>query len=359
MANRFWVAQPVSGAIVSPASPPQVRLTVSSTTGMTTGDVRIVSGIVGTTEANGTWTITVIDGTHIDLQGTTFANLYTSGGIVIGKWNSTNTNNWVTTSGGTNYGQTVPGSVDAVTLDGSSGGSTVIVDSPNGAGVVTVQSITSGAFTGTLDFSANNNNVTISGSNAAWAGSGTGTRTINLGNGTWTLTGTGGIWSFSITTGLTFNANSSVITFTATTASTRTMSSGTGLTYNTVNISANTSGGVFNLAQACTIANLNVTAPNAIIVTSGITITTSNAFTWTGSSSGQIKLASATNGTAATIAAAASSTMSWAGLSDMTFTGSPTATSSFDLGHNSGITITPPSASTSIVSTGVIGGGFG
>jgi len=41
-----------------------------------------VSGVVGTTEANGTHLIDVIDDTHIDLRDTTFVNSYTSGGTV-------------------------------------------------------------------------------------------------------------------------------------------------------------------------------------------------------------------------------------------------------------------------------------
>jgi len=61
-----------------------VRLTVSSTSGWATGDIKDVSSVTGTTEANGTWTITVVDGTHIDLQGSTFANVYVSGGSVSG-----------------------------------------------------------------------------------------------------------------------------------------------------------------------------------------------------------------------------------------------------------------------------------
>jgi hypothetical protein len=59
-----------------------IRLTVSSTTGFTTGDVHTVSSIAGTTEANGVWTITVIDSTHIDLVASTFSNTYTSGGLI-------------------------------------------------------------------------------------------------------------------------------------------------------------------------------------------------------------------------------------------------------------------------------------
>lgn len=62
----------------------RVRITVSSTSGITTGDVKTISGVLGTTEANGTWSVNVIDGTHLDLVGTTYANAYVSGGIVAG-----------------------------------------------------------------------------------------------------------------------------------------------------------------------------------------------------------------------------------------------------------------------------------
>lgn len=61
-----------------------IRLAVVSTTGLTTGVSKAVTDVVGTTEANGTWTITVIDATHVDLQGSTFANGYVSGGTLGG-----------------------------------------------------------------------------------------------------------------------------------------------------------------------------------------------------------------------------------------------------------------------------------
>jgi hypothetical protein len=61
-----------------------IRLTVSSTTGWATGDIKNVAGVGGTTEANGTWTITVVNGTTIDLQGSTYTNAWTSGGYVEG-----------------------------------------------------------------------------------------------------------------------------------------------------------------------------------------------------------------------------------------------------------------------------------
>lgn len=59
-----------------------VRLTVGSTAGMSTGNVVTVAGVVGTSEANGAWVGTVVNGTHIELQGTTWANAWISGGTV-------------------------------------------------------------------------------------------------------------------------------------------------------------------------------------------------------------------------------------------------------------------------------------
>jgi hypothetical protein len=61
-----------------------IRVTVGSTSGWATSDRKTITGVTGTTEANGTWTITVIDGTNIDLQGSTFSNVYVSGGVVGG-----------------------------------------------------------------------------------------------------------------------------------------------------------------------------------------------------------------------------------------------------------------------------------
>ena len=59
-----------------------VSLEVTSTLGFVTGDTVIVSGVAGTTEANGTWaTCTVVDETHIEIPAV-FANAYTSGGTI-------------------------------------------------------------------------------------------------------------------------------------------------------------------------------------------------------------------------------------------------------------------------------------
>ena len=49
---------------------------------LTTGDYAILASVGGTTEANGSWVVTVIDANTFDLVGSTFTNTYTSGGTV-------------------------------------------------------------------------------------------------------------------------------------------------------------------------------------------------------------------------------------------------------------------------------------
>lgn len=58
-----------------------IRIT-KVTHGFSTSDRISLSEVQGTTEANGTWTITVIDPNTFDLQGSTFINTYVSGGYV-------------------------------------------------------------------------------------------------------------------------------------------------------------------------------------------------------------------------------------------------------------------------------------
>ena len=61
-----------------------IRITYSGTASptITTGNIINVSNIGGTTEANGSWVVTVIDAQDIDLVGSTFINTYTSGGQI-------------------------------------------------------------------------------------------------------------------------------------------------------------------------------------------------------------------------------------------------------------------------------------
>lgn len=63
-----------------------IRLTTPTTGYFITGDQMVVAGLVGsgglTAAANGTWLITVIDATHVDLVSSSFAGAYTSGGTI-------------------------------------------------------------------------------------------------------------------------------------------------------------------------------------------------------------------------------------------------------------------------------------
>lgn len=61
----------------------RIRLTVNITSGMITGQQVTVGNVLGTTEANGNWTITVVDLTTVDLDNSTFTNAYTSGGYIV------------------------------------------------------------------------------------------------------------------------------------------------------------------------------------------------------------------------------------------------------------------------------------
>lgn len=49
--------------------------------GISTGYTVQIFGVLGTTEANGTWPVTVVDADHFTLDGSTFTNAYTSGGL--------------------------------------------------------------------------------------------------------------------------------------------------------------------------------------------------------------------------------------------------------------------------------------
>jgi hypothetical protein len=269
------------------------------------------------------------------------ANRFWVGGT--GTWDAVTTTHWSATSGGAG-GVSVPGSADTVTFDASSGGGTVTV---NFGGLITIQSLTLGAFTGTLDFATNNNSITLTLSGTAASITGSGIRTLNMGSGTWTLSGSAATWGSGVTTNLTFNANTSTISMTGTGA--RTFQGG-GLTFSTVSFSGGGTASTVNITSANTFATLNVAAGNTIYFPSGLTTTITNAFTWTGTSSNQIGIATTSSPTVATISVASGSpTMSWAGVNCITFQGGATfsATNSFDLKCNTGITITAPATGSS------------
>lgn len=258
-----------------------------------------------------------------------------------GTWDASDTTHWSATSGGAG-GASVPGSSDTVTFNGSSGGGTVTVNTD-----VTVQSITCGAFTGTLDFSANNNNVTLSSANA-FSGSGTGTRTINLGNGTWTFTTAGGTpWNMATTTNLTFNANSSILAFTGVGSGPSAVTSfvGGGLTYNAVQVAAQANGSQFrHVTSVSTFASFTMAGPNVLDIS--VSPLTAANLALNGTASGLILVRGNPEGTSKTLSVASNApTMNWCAFRDITCSGGASfvANNSFDLGHNSGVTINGPS----------------
>ena len=270
-----------------------------------------------------------------------------------GTWDLSDTTHWAATSGGSG-GQSAPGAADDVTLNGSSGGGTV---TPNYGGTGTFQSITCGAFTGTIAWNTNNNNVTLS-SITAFNGSGTGIRTINLGNGTWSLTETtanGNVWQMTVITNLTWNANSSTISFTGnrTGANTSIFSTGA-LTYSTVNCVAQSLSSTHVLSlniPGATITNLTVAGPCLVQISSASgTITNINL---NGTPRNVVFLTPDSFITQRTITNTTLSA-SWAAIRGIIFSGSNLfANNSFDLGANSGVTINPPSTSLGIPKFGM------
>jgi hypothetical protein len=267
------------------------------------------------------------------------ANRFWVGGT--GTWDATNNGHWSLLSGSTGN-QAAPVAGDAAIFDGASGGGTVTVNT-----TVSCASITCGAFTGTLDFSVNNNAVTLT-ANTGFNGSGSGARTIKLGNGLWDLTAAPAaganitIWQMSTTTNLTFNAGSSNVRFSGNGAGTKVVQTGN-LTYSTMTVPGQAAGGHVSVAGSPTIVTLAISGPNSIDFAGTITIT--NAFSWGSGASSAVGIFSSTIGAQRTISVASGAcSISGAAIQDIAFTGGATfaATDSYDLGHNSGITITPP-----------------
>lgn len=262
-------------------------------------------------------------------------------------WDGASTAMWSTSTGGAT-GASVPGTSDAVILDAATcvGGvsCTITVNT-----TVAVQSIAAGACTAAttgciLDFSVNNNNVTVTAA-AGIAFSGTGTRDIRLGNGTWTLSGSGGTtWDGGTVTNFTFNANSSTILFNGT--GNQLFSFGT-KAVNIVSLGARSNAGVTDNSSSHTIATLNIAAPNTYYVAQNVTTTITNAMTIVGTSTQPIFFKTSTDSTVfATISSPAASTCAWCAFRNITFSGagSFTATNSFNFQGNTSITITGPAA---------------
>lgn len=277
------------------------------------------------------------------------ATCYWVGGT--GNFDNTNTASWASGTGGTASTCAATGGIpknagDIATFDGASGGGTVTVCGgssaacPTSSGLLSLATITMGAFTGTLDFDAIDPNVTLTGTLNI---SGTGARTLSAGSGTWTFTSNSGS-IFEATTLTNFSNpttafSSATLTFTATTASTRSVVTGAAMTFGTINVGANTSAGQFNLSvpnsTTLTISTFNVTAPNRLLLNGGTarTYAFTNGFSLTGSAGSTIEMTSSA-ATFPTVSSANTMGGTYMSISGLAFAGGGnlTATSSFDGG---------------------------
>lgn len=263
---------------------------------------------------------------------------------------------WGTSSGGT--GASVPGSSDAVILDAATcvGGTTCTATVGSGYNPAW-QSITMGACTASttgcvLDFSVNNNNVTLS-SSTGMSVSGTGTRQLKCGSGTFTLSGSGTVWDAGTTTNLTMTCGSAALSFTST--GSRTFNTGA-QTYGTVTAAAAASAGTtFTINNAgATFNALAISAPLEIVIASSAatSLTLSTAPTWNGIAATPFFIHGAGGVNKGVINVPASSVLSWIAFQNITFSGNAaTATNSFDLGGNNmnGGSINPPGSGGRII----------
>lgn len=258
-------------------------------------------------------------------------------------WDGSNFTSWAESTGGAGTGcpgvAGIPTSADTVTFDGSSGGGTVTVNT-----TVDVTSITMGAFTGTLNFATNNNNVTTQ----TFSITGTGTRTLNMGSGLWSLTspaaGAAQVWNATTVTNLTFNKNTANIALSNISGTGARSFIGGGLTYNSVSFGSNTSGAGTSITGTNTFATITIIAPNTLTMPTGVTMT-ATALVAVGGSTG-LQFASSGGGTATTLSiVSGTQAITNVALRNITFTGGATFTATgYDLGGNTGITITAPSA---------------
>jgi hypothetical protein len=268
-----------------------------------------------------------------------------------GTWDgATDTAHWSNTTGGTTC-SCEPTSTSSVTFDASSGGGTVTLNAnvTNGSMVLT-------GFTGTMDFSANNNSPTFTGFSDA-----SGTHTFNVGTGTITFNNaTTSSTPINFTNAsLTLSAASSTFVFNSTGSCSGNIITPNlgGKTFGTFQFKSTAASCVMQVAGANTFGTLTLIGPVAVSFAGGTTQTVSTALNITGTSGNAVWLSSTNIGNATTIAAPATVSAVWAGIRDVTFTtNTVTITNCFNLGHTSGVTCTAPNIVAGGGGIGIIGG---
>lgn len=71
-----------AASTISAATAASPIAVTTGTHGLNTGDIVLITGVVGNVAANGKWVVTVVDSTHFSLNGSTGTVAYTSGGSV-------------------------------------------------------------------------------------------------------------------------------------------------------------------------------------------------------------------------------------------------------------------------------------
>ena len=218
------------------------------------------------------------------------ANRFWVGGA--GTWDGSSTTHWAATSGGAG-GQSVPGSADLVTIDSNSGTGTIVVNTNFNVLAITFNT----ASNITLDFSVNNNSVTIG---SSFTINGSSVRTLKLGSSvlTFTATATTNCWNLAAAnTNLTFDAGTSTIKYTGASAGTLTFTGGN-QSYWTFEIARGSGTGQITISNSNTFVNFidNTSTAQHTIAFASSTTTTVNNFFVKGSASGRILLLQVTSG---------------------------------------------------------------
>ncbi|WP_409188444.1 hypothetical protein [Bradyrhizobium sp. RDM4] len=242
----------------------------------------------------------------------------------------------MTGTSGTQQLKTNGNALGSLTINGV-GGTTQLQDALTATTANAVLTLTNGTFdaqgfaVSLFSFSSSNSN----------------TRVLK-GSGAWTISGTGGTpWNTLTPTALDLSNFSASITISGTPIAATTFAFGS-LTYSGgLTINANTS--IFHrvISGSNTFGSLSINGPQVLSLPASFTQTISAAFTINGGAGSEIYMFSSTIALASIISCVSGAcSFSWAAFHDITFSGgaSFTANNSFDLGHNTGITITPPQA---------------
>jgi hypothetical protein len=362
----YWNPYAVTGAVSGTAG--VCRLTISPAivgSGLVAGNAINVTSITGTagTACNVATTIsTVVDTTHIELAGTTFSGSYTSGGCVAGgQWTSTNTANWALSSTATcgSGAGVVPSqasNADKIQFDANSLAGTVVVSVGAANSTLTMSDLTTSAFTGTLDFSVNNNNVIFNGGTGGvgWTSTGASTK-LKLGSGTFTdQIVAGGTFNFGGFTAGNMTAGTSTLVNTGTNCYGGLSANGLTL----YNYTANCTGGNLALTGSFTLNTLTIGPGNCITQGTSGGVTTITSLVSNGTSTSVACIYSAHQSTQPSMSSASNQTVNYMFITGWTFTGGGTWTannsSSASQYSVTGITFNPPSGGGG--SVGIIGG---